>query len=412
MTGIVIAGAGQAGFQVAASLREHGFDGRVTLVGEEPAAPYQRPPLSKQYLTGAVEADRLPLRPAEFYARNAIDLVTGDPVTALDPGARRVRLASGAELPFDRLVLATGARHRPLPVPGADLDGVLALRTLADAGELRERLRRAQDVVVVGAGFIGLEFAAAAAGQGLRPVVIEAADRPLTRAVSPAVARFLTAQHRRAGVRFSFGTGVAEILGTGGRVRGVRASDRKVYPADLVLVGIGVLPNAEPAAAARLATRDGIVVDEFLTTACPAISAIGDCARHPSPFAGAPVRLESVQNAVDQARCVAAGLTGAPAPYTAVPWFWSDQGPVKLQIAGLTAGADTLVPRGDPASGRFSVLCFREGRFLGAESVNRPVDHMTVRRLLAAGTPPTPEQAADPGLDLRILAAAPEGAAR
>ena len=403
---VVIVGAGQGGYQVAASLRENGFDGRVVLIGDEPGLPYQRPPLSKAYLTGGTRADGLLLRHAPFYADHGIDYREKERVTAIDRAGCRVHLASGAELAYDHLVLATGARDRPLPIPGADLDGVMRLRTLAEAEAVRQRLGSVREVVVIGAGFIGLEFAAVAAKLGARVHVVEMAQRPMVRAVSPDVSAHFHAAHAKAGASILFSAAVTRISGEQGRVTGVETGDGLRLPADLVLVGIGVVPNAELAAAAGLPVENGIVVDEHLLTADPAISAIGDCAAYPSRFAPGRVRLESVQNAVDQARCVAARLVGRPTPYAAVPWFWSDQGALRLQMVGLTAGHDITVVRGDVEGGRFSVFCFKGKKLLGSESGNRPADNLIGRRLVAGEPDPTPEPAADTGCDLKAYAAA------
>ena len=414
---VLVLGTGQAGFQVAASLREEGFDGRVVLVGEEPEPPYQRPPLSKAYLTGKADADAVRLRPEKFFAEHRLELRAGERAARIDRAGRRVALVSGGALPYDHLVLAVGSRNRALPVPGAELDGVVQLRTLADAEELRQRLEAAREAVVVGAGFIGLEFAAVAAARGVAVTVVEATDRPMARSLSAEMSAFFRGAHERQDVRFVFGATVVRVLGDGGgRATGVETADGRRFPADLVLVGIGVVPNAELAAGAGLAVADGIVVDEHLATSDPAISAIGDCVRHPSPFAAAgagPVRIESVQNAVDQARCVAARLAGRrAAPYAAVPWFWSDQGALRLQIAGLATPHERAVVRGDPAKGAFSVFCFRGGRLVGVESANRPLDHVLARKLLANGTGLAPEQAGDPGFDLKAHAnSAPRAAA-
>jgi 3-phenylpropionate/trans-cinnamate dioxygenase ferredoxin reductase component len=398
---VAIVGAGQAGFQVAASLHQEGFSGRVVLIGDEPALPYQRPPLSKSYLAGESGVDELWLRPAEFYAKQQIDLIYGDAVTAIDRGRHRIRLASDTEISWDHLVLATGARFRPLSVPGAELDGVLPLRTLADADVLRQRLREARDVVVVGAGFIGLEFAAVAIAHGAAVHILEITHYPMGRVVSEPISRFFTEAHERWGAKISLGTGVSRILGGNGRVAAVETADGRTLPADLVLICIGVIPNGELAREAGLAVDNGIVVDEHLATSDPTIFAIGDCANFPTPFATSRVRLESVQNAVDQARCVAALLAGRAETYTKVPWFWSDQGDLKLQIAGITTGHDRYIVRGDPAARNFSVFCFRNGRLIGVESVNRTADHVVARRLLAGDPGLLPEQAADQGYDMR-----------
>jgi 3-phenylpropionate/trans-cinnamate dioxygenase ferredoxin reductase subunit len=408
---VAIIGAGQGGYQAAASLREGGFAGRIVLIGDEPCLPYQRPPLSKSYLAGETPLAELWLRPHAFYDREKIEYRAAERVAAIDRAGGCLRLASGGEIQCDHIVLATGARYRPLPVPGADLDGVLPLRTLADADILRERLSVAREVVVVGAGFIGLEFAAVARALGVGVAIVEVTRQPMGRVVSAEVSRFYARAHHGWGAELLLGTGVARILGEGGRAVAVETSDARRLPADLVLVGIGVIPNTELAEAAGLAADNGIVVDAELKTADPAIFAIGDCASFPTRFAPTGqahgrVRLESVQNCVDQARAVAAHLTGKPAAYDRVPWFWSDQRDLKLQIAGLTLGQDRTVLRGDPESGAFSVFCFRGGRLIGVESVNRPLDHMIARRLLLGEPRLTPEEAADPSFDLKAHATA------
>jgi 3-phenylpropionate/trans-cinnamate dioxygenase ferredoxin reductase subunit len=401
---VAIIGAGQAGFQVAASLHDEGFTGKVLLIGDEPVLPYQRPPLSKSYLAGESDADELWLRPAEFYQKQQIELVHGETVTAIDRKRRRLRFAAGGEIGWDYLVLATGARCRPLTVPGAELDGVLPLRTLADADILRQRLDEAREVVVVGAGFIGLEFAAVAVARGAHVHIIEITRQPMGRVVSEHTSRFFADAHIGWGAEVSLDTGVVRIIGAGGRVTGVETTDGRRLPADLVLICIGVIPNAELARDAGLAVDNGIVVDEYLRTTDPAILAIGDCANFPTPFAPGRVRLESVQNAVDQARCVAANIAGRPEPYRKVPWFWSDQRDLKLQIAGITTGHDKAVTRGDPDSGHFSVFCFRNQRLIGVESVNQPADHVVARRLLTGEPGLSPQQAADENYDLRAHA--------
>ncbi|HEV7440941.1 MAG TPA: FAD-dependent oxidoreductase [Methylobacterium sp.] len=410
MSGIVIVGAGQAGFQVAASLREAGAAEPITIVGDEPGLPYQRPPLSKAYLAGKADADALNLRPASYLAEHRITLRAGTRATGIDRAAQRLRLGDGESLAYDHLVLATGARNRALPVPGADLDGVRQLRGLSDADRLKADIAAAGRVAVVGAGFIGLEFAAVAAARGIAVTVVEATPRPMARAVSAEMGAFFRAAHEALGVRFAFEAGVEAIEGANGRVTGLRLAGGERLDADLVLVGIGVRPNQELAEAAGLAVSDGIRVDGLLATGDPAISAIGDCARFPSPFAqglspDGSVRIESVQNAIDQGRSVAARLTGRPAIYTAVPWFWSDQGRHKLQIAGLTAPGDACAMRGSGEA--FSVFRFRNGALSGVESVNRAADHMVARRLLAAGTGLSPAQAADPDFDIKALAMRP-----
>ena len=402
--GVVIVGAGQAGFQTAASLRKEGYDGRVTLLGDEPGLPYQRPPLSKEYMTRDASVEKVRLRPEAFYEKQRIDLRPGERLERIDRAGRRVELASGSCLDYEHLVLALGARARPLPVPGADLAGVHLLRTLTDAEALRVALDDAEQVVVIGGGFIGLEFAAAARTRGAGVTLVELLDRPMARVVSPEISRYFTRRHAEAGAEVLLQTGVEALEGRGGRVAAVRTAGGRRLPADLVVVGVGIVPNTRPADAAGLAVEGGIVVNEYLTTGDPWVSAIGDCAAYPSRHAGERVRLESVQNAVDHGRCVAARLAGKPAPYTSVPWFWSDQHGCKLQIAGLTAGREQAVTRGDIEAGAFSVFCFERERLVGVESVNRPADHMAARRLLAGEPAITPEQAADPSFDVKAQA--------
>lgn len=393
---VVVAGAGQAGVQAASSLRDKGYPGRVVLVGEEPGEPYQRPPLSKAYLAGTTGPERLALRKAPFFTTKEIELVTAR-VKRIEREHKRVFLSGGEELGYSHLVLATGARNRELPIPGARLDGVLGLRTRDDADALRARLKEATDVVVIGGGFIGLEFAAVAAKLGSSATVVEAVDRVLARVVSPAVSAHYAALHEKHGNRILTGKTVTRLLGESS-VTGVELSDGTVLPADLVVVGIGVLPNTELAAEAGLAVDNGIVVDSCLSTSDPHISAIGDCAAYPSGFAGAPVRLESVQNAIDHARCVAAKLTGDATPYSSLPWFWSDQFDATLQIAGLANGYDRAIVHGEP--GTFSVFCFQGEDLRAVESVNRPFDHIAARRVLASETQIRPDDIGE-GFDLK-----------
>lgn len=406
---VVVTGAGQAGLETAAALRARGYPGRITLVGDEAPGPVHRPPLSKGYLTGAVAAEDVPLRPAAFYAEQDIDLLTSGAVAAVDRKRHTVLLESGLRLPYGALVLATGCRPRTLPVPGARLAGVRTLRGLADAEALRQRLHGTPvRLVVIGAGFIGLEVAATARGLGHDVTVVEAQPRALARALTPPVSDRIVAEHRAHGVRMLMDRQVAVLHGDSeGKVRAVELVDGERIGADLVVVGIGVLPNTGPALSAGLAVEDGVVVDEGLRTADPDIWAVGDCASFPSAHAGRRVRLESVQNATDQARCVAAAICGEPRPYTAVPRFWTDQYAMRVQTAGLPSGHDETVTCGDPEGDRFSVFCFRAGRLTGVESVNRPADHGIAARLLAAGTPLAPATVRAPGFDLKRLPRTP-----
>ncbi|MCT9137633.1 NAD(P)/FAD-dependent oxidoreductase [Streptomyces violarus] len=402
----VVVGAGQAGAQVAATLRKEGYDKPITLIGGEPEPPYHRPPLSKAFLLGPTGETALRLRDESFYRDNAIELRLGTWVTAIDRSAMEVRIVGGETLAYEHLVLTTGARPRPLPVPGAGLNGVLPLRSLADARELRERMTSARSVVIVGGGFIGLEFAAVAAAEGREVTLLEAADRLMGRSVTEQVARYFADAQADRGVRVRLGTGAAEFLGCLGEVTGVRATDGQIHAADLVVTGVGVVPNSELAEQAGLAVNNGILVDAGLRTADPRIHAVGDCARFLSPHLAAPVRLESVQNAVDQAAHTGRRIaTGEARPYRELPWFWSDQKGIKLQIAGLSTGYDHVHLLGDPADGRFSALAFRAGRLVAVESVGRPAEHMAARRLLSSGRELTPARAAAPGFDLKTFTA-------
>lgn len=410
---VVIVGGGQAGYQVATSLRQEGFAGTVTLIGDEPGVPYQRPPLSKAYLLGKIGAPALRFRPPEHYDEHRIERLQAR-VSAIDRVTRTVQLDSGERLPYDHLVLATGARNRVPEVPGIELAGVFGLRTLADADALSPRLGSVKQVVVIGAGFIGLEFAAVAAAKGAAVHVLEIGDRPMARALSKPMSDLFSHCHSSWGVTLDFGQAAARLIGVDGRVTGVQTGDGRILPAELVVYGIGVVPNVELAAAAGLALDNGIRVDELLQTSDPSISAIGDVVSYASPWApaaGRAVRLESVQNAVDQAKSVAARLAGKPAAYNALPWFWSDQGDLRLQIAGLSEGCDQTVQIGSIESRQLTVLCFREGRLIAVETANRAADHMAARKLLLRASKLTPQQAAEAGFDLKSFEAATRDAA-
>jgi 3-phenylpropionate/trans-cinnamate dioxygenase ferredoxin reductase component len=401
---VLIVGAGHAGFQVAASLRQAGFKERVAVINDEAHLPYQRPPLSKAYLKGTGGPETLMFRPQKFFDDQHIELIS-DRAVAIDRATRKLQLASGKALDYGHLVLATGARNRLLDIPNAKLPNVRYLRILDDSEDLRARLASSKRVVVIGAGFIGLEFAATARIKGLEVDVLELGSRVMARAVTAEVSDYFQKRHAEAGVRIHLGVMATSIEAHGDKITGVSLSDGRHIPADLVVVGVGVLPNVELAAEAGLPTASGIIVNEHLLTADPDISAIGDCALFDSPRFGGSLRLESVQNATDQARCVAARLTGDDKPYDGQPWFWSDQADDKLQIAGLTTGYDQVVMRGNPAQKAFSAFCYREGKLVGIESVNRAGDHMFGRRFLPMGRELAPEQAADPTFDLKAALA-------
>ena len=401
---IVIVGAGHAGVQAAASLREEGFAGAITLLSNEPDFPYQRPPLSKAFLKGQMELAGLPLRGEKFFDEQRIDLRLGVAATRIDRAGRQLELGGGGAAPYDHLILAAGARARVLRVAGLDLEGVFALRAIRDAAAIKEALGPAKHVVVIGAGFIGLEIAATALGLGAEVTIVEIADRPMGRAISPAMSAFFLDAHRVFGATFELGLGVSGLRGQSGRLTEVELSNGRRLPADVAIVGVGVTAEDALALEAGLDCADGVVVDAHLVSSDPAISAIGDCARFPHARLGQALRLESVQNATDQAKLVARRLAGKIEPYDALPWFWSDQGDLKLQIAGLAHGVDQWVMRGRLEARAFAIFGFRAGALEVVETVNRGGDHMAGRRILVAGTPLTPEQAADESVDLRKLA--------
>ncbi len=383
---VVIVGAGQAAAQAAASLREGGHEGGLILVGDEAHPPYQRPPLSKKHLAGALEGDRLALKADAFYAGAGIDLRLGARALAIDAAGHRVALEGGTEIQYGKLLLATGARPRALDLPGADLPGAHRLRGRDDVVRLQGEMAPGAALAIVGGGYIGLEVAATARELGLAVTVIEAAPRLLGRIVAPAVSAFFQGLHEARGVTIRTGAGVAAIEGEG-RVRAVRLADGTAIPADIVLVAVGSVPNDDLARAAGLAVEDGILVDEAGRASAPDVFAAGDVARFPSRRDGRRVRLESVQNAIDGAKAAAASMLGRPVVYDPVPWFWSDQYEVKLQIAGLSTGHDAVEIEGDAAAGPFAVAYRAGGRLLAVDTVNWPRRHMEARRALAEAPP-------------------------
>lgn len=401
---IAILGAGHAGLSIAETLRRKGYEGGISLIGAEPGLPYQRPPLSKQYLKGEWDEARLIQRNGEFYQHQRIELRSGDPVSRIDTEHQRLELASGAALAWDRLVIASGARVRRLEVPGADLNGIHYLQNLAQAQALRAAMAQADTLVVIGGGYIGLEGAAAFALAGKKVTLINRSRSLLSRSAGATVSDWLSRLHASHGVELETGVEVSAIAGENGHVSAVTLTDGRTLPADLVLIGIGVEPDTALAEQAGLSCADGILVDEFCRSSDPRILAAGDCARFNHPLYGnRSVRLESIQNAVEQGRHVAATLLGEQTPYAPVPWFWSDQYDAKFQVAGLMEDHDIEVVRGDVASGRFSVFCYARKQLVAVESINAPAEHMLARRLIKAGVSPTPDEVADPDFALKAL---------
>jgi 3-phenylpropionate/trans-cinnamate dioxygenase ferredoxin reductase subunit len=402
---ILILGAGHAGGSAAAFLRQYGHTGPITLVGDEPHLPYQRPPLSKAWLKGEAGEEDLQLRPESFYADNHIAVLRGASATAIDRAAKSITLSSAESLDYDILIIATGARARPLPIPGADLDGVLALRTAADAEALKAKLGPGKRLVVVGGGYVGLEVAASARALGAEVMVVEREARLLARVAGEALSGFFHAYHTARGVRFLLGGSVNAIEGLDGHVAAAILDHGERLPCDVALIGVGALPNQELALAAGLDCQDGVVVDGEARTVDPAIFAIGDVTRRPLPLYDRSFRLESVPSALEQAKQAASAITGRKAPPPETPWFWSDQYDVKLQIAGLPFDVDHRVTRGDPGSAKFAVFHMKGDVIQAVEAVNSPAEFMGGRLLIGSRKPVSLERLADPAVSMKEVAA-------
>ncbi|KLD79005.1 NAD(P)/FAD-dependent oxidoreductase [Xanthomonas hyacinthi] len=402
---VLIVGAGHGGAQAAIALRQRKFAGTIAMVGEEPHLPYERPPLSKEYLAGDKPFERLLIRPPAVWADRKIDIFVDQRVVAIDPQTRSVTTAGGDAIGYRHLVWATGGRPRQLSCPGHDLAGVHSIRSRDDIDRMIGELASAQRIAVVGGGYIGLEAAAVLRKLGKRVTVLEAQDRVLARVAGRELSRFFEAEHRSHGVDLRLGVKVEQIEGANGRVVGVRLGNGVIVPADMVIVGIGISPVVEPLIAAGANGDNGVAIDAYCRTSLPDVFAIGDCALHPSAFAdGLPIRLESVANANDMGSAVAKILTGEPEVYHAVPWFWSNQYDVRLQTVGLSAGHDQEVVRGDPASRSFSICYLKTGKLIALDCINSTKDYVEGRTLIAAGAAPLPVQLADTGLRLRSLA--------
>ena len=402
---VLIVGTGHAGAQAAIALRQQGFAGSICLAGRETDPPYERPPLSKDYLAGEKSFERLLIRPLSFWAEREIALTLGRQIVAVDAQAKMATFEDGETLGYGALVWAAGGEPRRLSCEGADLAGVHAIRSRRDVDALRAELDgRAREIVVVGGGYIGLEAAAVLVARGCRVTLLEALPRVLARVAGEALSTFYEAEHRARGVDVRTGVSVACILGEGGRAAGVRLGDGHVLPADLVVAGIGIAPLVAPLAAAGADCADGVLVDSCCRTSLPDVYAIGDCAAHANRFAGgAVVRLESVQNAHDMASVAARAILGRPEPYDAVPWFWSNQYDLKLQTVGISRGHDRAVVRGDPAARSFSVVYLKEGRLIALDCVNAVKDYVAGRKLVETGAAIDPARLADAATPLKAL---------
>jgi 3-phenylpropionate/trans-cinnamate dioxygenase ferredoxin reductase component len=408
MEHMVIVGGGQAGAQATETLRRRGHRGPITLIGDENLLPYQRPPLSKKFLAGTLERDRLLIRHAEHYAEHAIDMRLGFSAVRIDRAQRRVEIADGSHVHYDKLLLATGSLARQIRVPGAELAGVFYLRTFADVERLRAEMAPGRRCVIIGGGYIGLEAASTFRDLGVQVTVLDAADRVMSRVVSPWISQFYQAEHAKQGVDIHCGARVEALVpeaaprhaGTA-RVAAVRLEGGVEVAADFVLVAVGVLPNEALARDSGLQCDNGILIDHHCRTSDPMIYAAGDCARHPSPHYGARVLLESVDNAFEQSQSAALNMFGIPTVHDKVPWFWSDQYDLKMIIVGLSQGHDHALLRGDPASRSFTVCYLKEGELIAVDTVNAAKDQLSARKLIPARARPDPRNLVDPAIPLK-----------
>ncbi|MEZ5946225.1 MAG: FAD-dependent oxidoreductase [Hyphomonas sp.] len=405
-TQIVLIGGGQAAAQAVQSLRSGGYEGGLTLVGDEPALPYQRPPLSKAYMKGEFAEERLYFKPAAWYEDNKVELILSTRVEQIDRTAQCVHLEHGGTLNYDALILCTGSRPRALPARGADLGGIHDLRTLADVERIRPSMVAGRRMVIIGAGYIGLEAAAVARQMGLDVTVLEMADRVLARVTSPIMSAFYENEHRAQGVTILTGARFDHFTGKDGHVTAAMLADGTELPADLVLVGIGILPNVELAKDAGLTIDNGIATDRDARTSDPRIFAAGDCASRPLVHYGRAGRLESVHNAIEQGKLAAAAILGAPRPAEDCPWFWSDQYDLKLQIAGLNQGYDEAVVRGDPETRKFAVFYLRNGTLIAVDAVNSPPEFLASKKLIMSGAKLASGVLADTSTSMKDIAAA------
>ncbi|MBW2941896.1 NAD(P)/FAD-dependent oxidoreductase [Zhongshania aquimaris] len=397
----IIIGASHAAAQLVSSLRQEGWEGKISLIGDEPNLPYHRPPLSKAFFVGEKTEDELLIRAADFYDKNNVDLLLGSRVTKIDRDAKKITLEDGAEIAYTKLALTTGARVRKIPFTGCELAGVFYMRDLNDVKQTHKFTGPGKSAVIIGGGYIGLETAASLRKIGMNVIVIEAMERVLQRVTAPEVSAFYTRVHTEEGVDIRTQAGVDAIVGEK-HVTGVRLADGTTVPADLVIIGVGVIPNIELAKEAGLTIDNGIAVNEFATTNDPDIVAAGDCTNHYNPIYDRKLRLESVQNATDQAKIAAKSICGKPEAYNALPWFWSDQYDLKLQIAGLSQGFDQVIIRGNSEQGRsFAAFYFSKGRFIAVDAINRPKEFMMSKRALTSGQTADPLKLADESIEIK-----------
>lgn len=399
---VVIAGAGHAAGQTIATLKKQKFAGQIVLIGDEPYLPYQRPPLSKKFLSGDLSAERLHVKPESFYSDPKIEVRLETPIVAIDRDSKTLRTVHGDSVSYDKLVLALGSRVRRLSIDGADLDGVHYLRTIADVNSIRAELKNRKHAVIIGAGYIGLEVAAVIRQLGLDVTVVEMADRVMSRVVSAEISDFYQIEHTSHGVKLRLSTGITAFRGSD-RINAVEIADGEQVPADFVVVGVGIVPNTELAADAGLIVDDGIVVDDQCQTNDSNIYAVGDCTAHPNAIYNRQLRLESVHNALEQAKTAASNICGNEAHYSQVPWFWSDQYDLKLQIAGLSTGYDDVIIRGNPADRSFACLYLKDGRLIATDAVNSPRDFLQSKVLIAGQLRIDRDKLADANVQLKDL---------
>jgi 3-phenylpropionate/trans-cinnamate dioxygenase ferredoxin reductase component len=403
---IVVIGGGQAGAQALQSLRQGGYAGALTLVGDEPALPYQRPPLSKAYMKGEMAEERLYFRPAPWYQDQNIEVILSTPAKSIDRANRKVELAHGGQLDYDALIIATGSRPRVLPTKGATLHGVHDLRDLSDVERIRPNMIAGRKMVIIGAGYIGLEAAAVARQMGLDVTVLEMAPRVLARVTSPVMSEFFETEHRAQGVQILTGARLDHLDGEGNNVTAAILADATRIEADIVLVGIGIFPNEELAKDAGIACNNGILVDRDARTSDPRVFAAGDCASRPLVHYGRSGRLESVHNAIEQGKLAAAAILGKPRPAEDCPWFWSDQYDLKLQIAGLSQDYDEIIVRGDPKNRKFAAFYLRNGTLIAVDAINSPPEFLASKKLIMSGAKLAPDVLGDTSISMKDIAAA------